>query len=118
MPRAKRGVASRKRRKKIMKEARGYFGGRSKLYRTAKETVARARAYAYRDRRTKKRDFRRLWISRINAATRLFDLTYGTFISGLKKAGVILDRKILSEIAVKDPNTFGKLAELAKTKVK
>jgi large subunit ribosomal protein L20 len=118
MPRATRGAASRRRRKKIMKEARGYFGGRSKLYRTAKETVARARVYAYRDRRTKKRDFRRLWISRINAAARLFDLTYGAFISGLKKAGVILDRKILSEIAVKDLNTFGKLAEFAKTKVK
>lgn len=118
MPRATRGAASRRKRKKILKEAKGYFGGRRKLYRTAKETVARARVYAYRDRRTRKRDFRRLWISRINAAARLFDLTYATFVAGLKKTGVILDRKILSEIAVKDLNTFGKLAELAKTKAK
>jgi len=118
MPRATHRVASRRRRKKILKQARGYYGGRSRLYRTAKEAVARAKAYAYRDRRTKKRDFRKLWISRINAAARLFDLTYGTFIAGLKKAGVILDRKILSEIAVKDLNTFEKLVELAKVKAR
>jgi len=118
MPRATHGVASRRRKKKVLKEARGYYGGRSKLYRTAKEAVARAKAYAYRDRRTRKRDFRKLWISRINAAARIFDLTYGTFITGLKKAGVVLDRKILSEIAVNDPDTFEKLAELAKIKVR
>ena len=116
MPRATSRVASRKRKKKILKAAKGYYGGRSKLYRTAKETVARARVYAYRDRRTKKRDFRKLWTRRINAAARLFNLTYGSFISGLKKAGIILDRKILAEIAVKDLNTFEKLAELVKTK--
>ncbi|MDH4223695.1 MAG: 50S ribosomal protein L20 [candidate division Zixibacteria bacterium] len=114
MPRSTGRVASRKRKKKIFKAAKGYYGGRSKLLRTAKETVARARVYAYRDRRVRKRDFRKLWISRINAAARIFDLSYGTFISGLKKAGVMLDRKILAEIAVNDLNTFEKLAGLAK----
>ena len=116
MPRATHRVASKRRKKKILKEARGFYGGRSKLIRTAKEAVARARVYAYRDRRTKKRDLRGLWISRINAAARLFGLTYGAFINGLKKAGVILDRKILSEIAVKDLKAFEKLAEIARIK--
>jgi large subunit ribosomal protein L20 len=116
MPRATHRVATRRRKKKILKEAKGFYGGRSKLIRTAKEAVARARIYAYRDRRTKKRDLRGLWISRINAAARLSGLTYGTFINGLKKAGVVLDRKILSEIAVKDLKAFEKLAEIARIK--
>ncbi|MCJ7578437.1 MAG: 50S ribosomal protein L20 [candidate division Zixibacteria bacterium] len=113
MPRATKGVASRRRRKKILKVARGYYGGRSKLYRTAKESVQRGLAYAYAHRRRKKRDFRRLWITRINAAARIYGLSYGLFINGLKKAGVLLDRKNLAELAVKDEEAFAKLAELA-----
>lgn len=116
MPRATHKVASRRRRKKILKKARGYYGARSKLYRTAKEAVNRALAYAYRDRRQKKRDFRRLWIIRINAAARLCGLSYSLFLQGLKKKGVDLDRKSLAEIAVKDSKTFAQLAELAKSK--
>jgi large subunit ribosomal protein L20 len=116
MPRATRSVASRKRRKKILKKARGYYGARSKLYRTAKEAVNRALAYAYRDRRQRKRDFRRLWIVRINAAARLCGLSYSNFVNGLKTKGVNLDRKSLAELAVKDPQAFAQLAELAKTK--
>lgn len=115
MPRATHRVATRRRKKKVLKAARGYYGGRRKLLRTAKETVARARVYAYRDRRNKKRDFRRLWITRINAAARLFGLSYGAFISGLKKAGVMLDRKMLSEIAVNDLKAFESLANTAKS---
>lgn len=118
MPRATNVVASRARRKKILKAARGYYGGRSKLYRTAKESVRRGLAYAYAHRRRRKRDFRRLWIVRINAAVRLYGLSYSLFISGLKKAGVILDRKILADMAVRDKEGFAKLAELAsKSKV-
>ena len=116
MTRATNNVAAHRRKKKIMKLAKGYFGGRSKLYRTAKEAVNRGLAYAYRDRRAKKRDFRRLWIIRINAAARLFCLSYSLFIQGLKKAGIILDRKNLADIAAGDINTFGKLAEIAKAK--
>lgn len=116
MPRATRSVASRKRRKKVLKRARGYYGARSKLYRTAKEAVNRALAYAYRDRRRRKRDFRRLWIVRINAAARLRGLSYSNFVNGLKVKGVNLDRKSLAELAVKDPQAFAQLAELAKTK--
>lgn len=116
MPRATHKVASRRRRKKILKKARGYYGARSKLYRTAKEAVNRALAYTYRDRRQKKRDFRRLWIVRINAAARLCGLSYSLFLRGLKKKGVDLDRKSLAEIAVKDSKTFAQLAELAKCK--
>jgi large subunit ribosomal protein L20 len=115
MPRATHGVASRKRRKKILKKAKGYYGAKSRLYRTAKEAVNRSLAYAYRDRRQRKRDFRRLWIARINAASRLFGLSYSVFINGLKRKGVNLDRKSLAEIAVKDPQAFAQLAELAKT---
>jgi large subunit ribosomal protein L20 len=115
MPRATNRVASRQRRKKILKRARGNFGGRSKLYRTARETVQRAMVYEYRDRRTKKRDFRRLWITRIGAAARNLGITYNKFISGLKKAGVNLDRKILADIAIKDKPTFEKLVEMAKS---
>ncbi len=114
MPRATNNPAARRRKKKILKQARGYFGGRSKLYRTAREAVQRGLAYAYRDRRARKRDFRRLWIVRINAAARLYGLSYSIFINGLKKAGVALDRKILADLAVRDQATFAKLAELAK----
>jgi large subunit ribosomal protein L20 len=113
MPRATKSVASRRRRKKILKAAKGYYGGRSKLYRTAKESVQRGLAYAYVHRRRKKRDFRRLWITRINAAARIYGLSYSLFINGLKKAGVLLDRKNLAEIAIKDEKAFAKLAELA-----
>jgi large subunit ribosomal protein L20 len=113
MPRATKGVASRRRRKKILKVARGYYGGRSKLYRTAKESVQRGLVYAYAHRRRKKRDFRRLWITRINAAARIYGLSYNLFINGLKKAGVLLDRKNLAELAIKDEEAFAKLAELA-----
>jgi large subunit ribosomal protein L20 len=114
MPRAKGGAKTRQRRKKVLKKAKGYFGGRRKLYRTAKETVLRAGAFAYRDRRQKKRQARGVWIVRINAACRELGLSYSTFMHGLKKAGILLDRKILAELAVHDPNAFAKLAEQAK----
>ncbi len=113
MPRAKKAVASRARRKKILKSARGYYGGRSRLYRTAKESVQRGLAYAYAHRRRRKRDFRRLWITRINAAARLYGLSYSAFMNGLKRGGVILDRKILADMAVRDKAGFAKLAEVA-----
>jgi large subunit ribosomal protein L20 len=113
MPRAKNAVASRARRNKVMRSARGYYGGRRKLYRTAKESVQRGLAYAYAHRRRRKRDFRRLWITRINAAARLYGLSYGLFMNRLKKAGIILDRKILADMAVRDKDGFAKLAELA-----
>jgi large subunit ribosomal protein L20 len=116
MPRAKGGAKTRRRRKKVLKKAKGYVGGRSRLYRTAAETVLRAGAFAYRDRKAKKRTTRRLWIARINAACREAGLTYSTFISALKKAGVLLDRKILAEMAVRDPAGFAKLAETAKAR--
>jgi large subunit ribosomal protein L20 len=116
MPRVKSNVVRLKRKNKIMKEARGYRGGRSKLWRPAKETVERGWAYAYRDRRQKKRQFRRLWITRINAAAREHDLSYNRFMSGLKAAGVEINRKVLADLAVRDPAAFAKLTELAKTK--
>jgi large subunit ribosomal protein L20 len=115
MPRAKGGAKTRQRRKKVLKKAKGYFGGRRKLYRTAKETVLRAGAFAYRDRRRKKRQARGIWIVRINAACRELGLSYSTFMSGLKKAGILLDRKILAELAMNDPAAFAKLAEHAKS---
>jgi len=114
LPRVRHQVAARKRRKKVLKKAKGYYGGRRKLYRTAKETVQRAMAYSYRDRRNKKRDFRSLWIIRINAACRLLGLSYSRFMNGLKKLGVTIDRKNLAEIAVKDPQTFAQLAQMVK----
>jgi large subunit ribosomal protein L20 len=114
MPRTKHSVASHRRKKKILKAARGYSGGRSKLYRTAKEAVNRALAYGYRDRRTRKRDFRKLWIVRINAAARMNGLTYSRFISGLKKTDIEINRKMLAELAVNDAEGFSKLAEIAK----
>jgi len=116
MPRVKSNVVRLKRKNKIMKEARGYRGGRSKLWRPAKETVERGWAYAYRDRKQKKRQFRRLWITRINAAAREHDLSYNRFMSGLKAAGVEINRKVLADLAVRDPDAFAKLTELAKTK--
>ena len=114
MPRATNNVAARARRKKLFKAAKGYYGGRRKLYRTVKESVQRGWKYAYRDRKNKKRDFRSLWITRINAASRLHGLSYSLFISGLKKAGVALDRKVLADLAVRDSAAFGELAKLAK----
>jgi len=114
MPRAKGGAKTRQRRKKVLKKAKGYFGGRRKLYRSAAETVLRAGAFAYRDRRQKKRRARSLWIVRINAACRAAGMSYSTFMAGLKKAGILLDRKVLAELAVKDPGAFGKLAATAK----
>lgn len=114
MPRVRSSVARLKRKKKIMREAKGARGGRSKLYKSAKENVERGLRYAYRDRRRKKRDFRRLWIVRINAAARAHDLSYSRFMSGLKKAGVEINRKVLADLAVRDPAAFGELAEVAK----
>jgi large subunit ribosomal protein L20 len=115
MPRAKGGSKTRQRRKKVLKQAKGYVGGRHRLYRTAAETVLRAGAFAYRDRRQKKRAARGLWIIRINAACRGLGLSYSQFMAGLRKAGVLLDRKILAELAVTDPAAFAKLAETAKS---
>ena len=114
MPRVKSNVVRLKRKKQIMKAARGAYGGRSKLWKAAKETVERGWRYAYRDRRNKKRDFRRLWITRINAAAHLNDMNYSTFIDGLHKAGIEVDRKILADLAVKDPAAFTALAEKAR----
>ncbi len=114
MPRVKRGPRARRRRKKILRAAKGYVGGRRRLYKNAKETVHRAWTFAYRDRRQKKRDFRRLWITRINAATRQNGLNYSRFISGLNKAGVELDRKVLADMAVFDGPGFAKLVDVAK----
>ena len=114
MPRVRSNVARLKRKNKIMRAAKGARGGRSKLYKSAKETVERGLRFAYRDRRRKKRDFRRLWIVRINAAAHLHDLTYSRLIAGLKKADVEINRKMLADLAVRDPAAFGKLAEVAK----
>ena len=115
MPRVKRGVVAKARHKKILKKAKGYYGARSKLFRTAKQAVTKSGEYAYRDRRQRKRQFRALWIARINAAARLHELSYSRFINGLKKAEVEIDRKILADIAVHDPEAFGVLAEQAKS---
>ena len=114
MPRTKNSVASKERRKKYIKAAKGYYGGRSKLYRTAKEAVERSLVYAYRDRRLRKRDFSKLWIALINAAARLNGLSYNRFISGLKKADIDINRKMLAEMAVNDTEGFKRLAELAR----
>ena len=111
--RVKRGFKARRRRQKVLKLAKGYRGGRSKLFRTAADAVDKALMYAYRDRRQRKRDFRQLWITRINAASRLNDLPYSKFIRGLKLAGVELDRKVLAELAISDPAGFAKVANLA-----
>jgi large subunit ribosomal protein L20 len=114
MPRVNSNVARLKRKKKVMELAKGYFGGRSKLWKAAKESVERAARYAYRDRRRKKGEFRRLWITRINAAARLHELTYNRLMNGLRKAGVEINRKVLAELAVHDPQAFEQLAEVAK----
>jgi large subunit ribosomal protein L20 len=114
MPRSKTVVPGRARRKKILKAAKGNFGGRRKLYKTALQTVQRAGQFAYEHRRLKKRDFRRLWITRINAAARLNGLTYSTLIAGLKLASVDVNRKLLADLAVHDPAAFAKIAEVAK----
>lgn len=117
MPRVKGGPKTRRRRKKVLKLAKGYRGAKSKLFRTATEAVDKALLYAYRDRRQKKRDFRRLWIARINAAAALQGLSYSRFIGAMKKLNVELDRKILADMAVNDPESFNRLAEMAKQKV-
>jgi len=106
MPRSVNAVASRKRRKKILKAARGYFGARSKVYTVAKNAVEKAMQYAYRDRRNKKRTFRRLWITRINAATRMHGMNYSSFMYGLKKAEIDLNRKVLADMAMNHPEVF------------
>jgi large subunit ribosomal protein L20 len=114
MPRTKNTVAGRDRRKRVLKQAKGYRGGRRTLYRTARETVDRALVYAYRDRKQRKRHFRILWIARINAAARVNGLSYSRFINGLKKASVDIDRKMLAEMAVNDSDGFRKLTDVAK----
>jgi len=111
--RVKRGFKARRRRKKVLKLAAGYRGGRSKLIRTAADAVDKALMYSYRDRRARKRDFRRLWITRINAAARMNNLSYSKFMHGLKLANVELDRKVLAELAVSDPSGFARIADLA-----
>jgi len=115
--RIKRGFKARRRRKKVLKLAKGFRGGRSKLFRTAADAVDKALMYAYRDRRQRKRDFRRLWIARINAAARLNNLSYGKFVHGLKLAKVDLDRKVLADLAISDPAGFAKIVELAAQKL-
>jgi len=115
MPRAKGGPKTRARRKRVLNLAEGFWGAKSKLYRSATEAVDRALKYAYRDRKVRKRDFRRLWIARINAAARLNGMSYSKFIAGLAKSGVALDRKILADLAVNDPAGFARLAETAKS---
>jgi len=114
MARVKRGVTARARHKKVLSEAKGYYGARRKVYRVAKQAVIKAGQYSYRDRRQRKRQFRRLWIVRINAAARVFGLSYSRFIDGLNKADVEVDRKVLADLAVHDIAAFGKLAEKAK----
>lgn len=114
MPRSKSAVASRKRRKKVLKLAKGYYGGRHRLYKTAKDSVRKALFYAYRDRKQKKRLFRRLWIARINAAVRMHGLSYSLFIKKLNEKNVILNRKILADLAVTDPKTFESIINFIK----
>ncbi len=114
MSRIKRGVTARARHKKVLNMAKGYRGRNKNVFRVAVEKVEKALQYAYRDRRAKKRNFRSLWIQRINAATRLYDMTYSRFMSGLAKAGIELDRKVLADIAVREPETFAKLVDQVK----
>ncbi len=113
MPRVKRGVTARARHKKILKQAKGYYGARSRVYRVAKQAVIKAGQYAYRDRKQRKRQFRSLWIVRINAAARECGLSYSRFINGLNKANIEIDRKVLADIAVHDKEAFAELAKLA-----
>ena len=117
MSRIKRAVHARKNHRKVLKLAKGYYGARSKLFKTANETVIRALRNAYVGRRLRKRDFRRLWITRINAATRMNGLSYSKFMNGIKLAGIEMNRKMLSEIAIHDPNSFNKLVDIAKEKL-
>ena len=117
MPRVKRGFKARRRRNKVLKLAKGYRGARGKLFRSATEAVDRALNYAYRDRRVRKRDFRALWIARINAAARENGLSYSRLIFGLKQADVAIDRKVLAQLAVTDPSGFGSIVEKAKTQL-
>ncbi|MCQ2533066.1 MAG: 50S ribosomal protein L20 [Clostridia bacterium] len=114
MSRVKRGVRTRARHHKILKQAKGYFGHKSKLFKVANQAVMKSGAYAYRDRKAKKRDFRKLWIARINAAARMNGLSYSKFMNGLKKANIALDRKVLSDIAINDPKNFTALCDQAK----
>jgi large subunit ribosomal protein L20 len=114
MPRIKRSVHARKKRRKVLREARGYWGQKHSSYKRAKEQVDKSLVYAYRDRKAKKRTFRRLWILRINAAARREGLSYNQFVAGLRKADIPLDRKVLADLAVSDPEAFGKIAEQAK----
>jgi large subunit ribosomal protein L20 len=114
MPRGTSAPARNKRKKKLLKVAKGYFGGRKKLYRTAKDAVEKGWEHAYRDRKKKKRNFRSLWITRINAAVRQHDLTYSRFIAGAKAAGIEMDRKAMADLAVRNPEAFGALVDRAK----
>lgn len=114
MPRVKRGVTARARHKKVLKRAKGYYGARSRVYRVAKQAVIKAAQYSFRDRRNRKREFRALWIIRLNAAARANGLTYGRLINGLKKANIQLDRRVLSDIAIHDPVTFSAIVEKIK----
>jgi len=116
--RVKGGYVTRRRRKKVLKLARGYFGSKHPLFRTAKQQVMKSLMYAYRDRRQRKRDFRKLWIARINAAARMNGLSYSRLMHGLKQAGVEVNRKMLADLAVNDSKAFAELAELAKQKIK
>ena len=115
MPRVKRGVTAHRRHKKVLKQAKGYYGARSRVYRVATQAVTKAGQYAYRDRRVKKRNFRSLWITRINAQARAEGISYSQLIAGLKKAGIELDRKVLADIAVHDKAAFGKIVEQARS---
>ena len=117
MPRVKGGPKTRRRHKKVLKETKGQWGARSRLFRRAHEALLKSRAYAYRDRRQRKRDFRRLWIQRINAAARQHGLPYNRFMYGLQQAGVTLDRKVLADIAVREPETFAELVAVAKESI-
>lgn len=117
MPRVTSAVPRHRKKKKYFRAARGYFGGRSKLWRIAKNAVERGWQYSYRDRKNRKREFRRLWISRINAASRQHDLSYSRFMNGLKLAGVEVNRKVLADLAVREPEAFGELVAQAKSKL-
>jgi large subunit ribosomal protein L20 len=114
MPRTTKGAARNRAKKRLLQRAEGYYGARSKLYRVAKQSRMKADQYAYRDRRTRKREFRQLWITRVSAACRMRDMSYSQFIGGLKKAGVILDRKVLADLAINDPKAFDAVVAEAK----
>ena len=117
MPRVKRGTMTHKRHKKVLKQAQGFWGARSRLFKTAKEAVMRSLRYAYRDRRVRKREFRQLWITRINAACRANGIQYSRFMEGLTKAGVVLDRKALAEVAINDEKGFTELVDRARAQI-